>query len=141
MVKTGDFRAIFCRNRQNGRKKHPYSVRRLITYTIPSNVTKLDDHCFSYCFHLRDIRGLERVTEFGRDCFLCCYSFSIEDYPRLKEKKTFVYGHENNLLNPTEIKQLERWSNLKYGETIFDSNKHTWYRKNSEFNGKIIGKK
>ena len=38
-------------------------------------------------------------------------------------------------------KQLEEWTNLKIGETIFDSDHDDWSINTSVFNDKIIGRK
>ena len=41
----------------------------LTSYTIPTNVTKLDDSCFANCKELTEIQGLEHVMEIGKNCF------------------------------------------------------------------------
>ena len=44
------------------------------------------------------------------------------------------------MLEMNEIKQIEKWTNKKLGEIIFDSNIHSWKRNTSILDSKIIGK-
>ena len=37
-----------------------------------------------------------------------------------------------------QIQQLEQWTNLKYGETIFDSDVDNWLINETDFDDKII---
>ena len=58
----------------------------LKSFTIPSNVTKLGNHCFTGCDYLKDIHGFDRIKEIGRGCFNECASLDLTRYPKLLEK-------------------------------------------------------
>ena len=47
----------------NGKEK-----AKLTSYTIPTNVTKINDYCFTKCKELTEIKGLEQIKEFGKEC-------------------------------------------------------------------------
>ena len=61
----------------------------LTTYTIPTNVTKLNNHCFANCENLTEIKGLEQIKEFGKYCFDGCPKLSkkeISNYQTMQTK-------------------------------------------------------
>ena len=51
------------------KKFNGQEVKPLETFTIPSNITKLSDYCFSNCLEVKEINGLEQIKEFGKYCF------------------------------------------------------------------------
>ena len=46
--------------------------KQLKNYTIPTNVTKINDYCFVNCKELTEIKGIEQIKEFGNNCFINC---------------------------------------------------------------------
>ena len=46
--------------------------KQLRRYTIPTNVTKINNYCFVNCKELTEIKGIERIKEFGNNCFINC---------------------------------------------------------------------
>ena len=51
----------------------------LTSYTIPTNVTKINDYCFANCKELTEIKGLEYIKEFKRGCFINCNKLNSND--------------------------------------------------------------
>ena len=88
------------------------------SYTIPSNVTKINDYCFANSSHLTEIKGLEQIKEYGKGCFFNCQLLNKENYLSIEE------NHQQYLkqfLDENEIKQLEEWTSKKCFDIVFDS--------------------
>ena len=120
------------------KKVNDKEMKPLETFTIPSNVTKLSDYCFSNCESLTEIKGLEHVKEIGKGCFMNCPKLNKEQYPEIKQN---VNNYLNELFSQQEQKQLEEWTGLKCNDIIFDSNKDNCSQYISELNERILGKK
>ena len=64
----------------------------LTSYTIPTNVTKLNNNCFIKCRQLTEIKGLEQIKEFEKGCFFGCNKLNLDQYPQLKEMKEYLFS-------------------------------------------------
>ena len=107
----------------------------LLSYHIPSFVTKLNDYCFANCQKLEQISNLEQIKSFGKGCFMNC--------PLLhKHQSSFLLENIRNQCNLTDsqITQLEEWTSLKLTDVIFDSDIDNWSKHSSVFNDRIIKK-
>ena len=105
------------------KKVNDKEIAKLTSYTIPSNVTKLNDYCFANCKELIEIKGLEQIKEFGTGCFMNCPKLDKEQYTKVKQN---IEEYLNECINKKEIQQLEKWTSLKCSEVIFDSNVDNW---------------
>ena len=113
------------------------SIDPLISYSIPSNVTKLSDYCFANSHSLKQLEGIDQIKEFGKCCFSPRMKDILEPLNLSKEEKLFImYG-----LKQSEINQLEEWTNLSLDTILFDSIIDNWSENDSDLNDKIIGKK
>ena len=101
------------------KKVNDKEIAKLTSYTIPSNVTKLNDYCFANCEELTEIQGLDQSKVFGKGCFMNCQKLDKEQYPQVKQN---IEEYLNELINEKEKKQLEEWTSLKCSDIVFDSN-------------------
>ena len=105
--------------------------KQLESYTIPSNVTKLNDYCFAWCTQLQQLNGIERIKEIGNRCSIgCC----------LKIGKQYPVNYLQQFKLPKHY-HLEEWTNLECNEIIFDSMKDNWSMKTNNLNDKIKKRK
>ena len=109
----------------------------LITFTLPSEVTKLSDHCFANCEELSEIKGIENIKEIGKGCFLNCPKLDRKQYPEV-QKNVDEYFKEK--MTEKEMKQLEKWTKLKCKDILFDSEVDNWGIHTSQFNERIFEK-
>lgn len=63
----------------------------------------------------------------------------LKEYKKLKELNNST-NQMNEIISEKQKKQLEDWTNLKYGEILYDSNIH-YFNDNEGFYKMIIGKK
>ena len=110
----------------------------LTSYTIPTNVTKLNDYCFSNCQELTEIKGIEEIKEYGKGCFINCPKLNKEEYPQVKQNNE---EYLNEKIKEKDQKQLEEWTGLKCSDILFDSVIDNWSEYTSVLNDRIIGKK
>ena len=120
------------------KKVNGTEIAKLTTYTIPTNITKLNDYCFANCNELIEIKGIEQIKEFGKGCFMNCYKLNKEQYPQVKHNNE---EYLNEFINEKEQKQLEEWTELKCSEVIFNSDVDNWSDSVSMLKVRIIGKK
>ena len=92
-------------------------LQQLTSYTIPSNVTKLNDYCFANCSELTEIKGLEQIKEFGKGCFMNCPKLDKEQYPQVKQN---VEEYLNKCINEKQQKQFEEFTLLKCSDILFN---------------------
>ena len=93
---------------------------KLFSFTIPTNVTKLSDYCFSNCNELEILYGIENIKMFGKNCFFNCnkLNYKIDNN---------VFGYSNNY-----ISIIEKWTGLHCYELLFDSDIHNWSHGNND---------
>ena len=120
--------------RLNGKE---FKCKPLETFTIPSNITKLSDYCFTNCNQLSEIKGLENVKEIGFGCFINCDKLDRNKYPIVENKNK---EYLNETVKEKHQKQLEEWTLLKCSDIIFDSKINSWSVNSSEFIQQILGK-
>ena len=123
---------------QSIKKVNNQEIKPLETFTIPTNVTKLSEYCFANCQELTEIKGLENIKEIGKGCFYRCNKMNQEEYPEVKKN---IDQYFNQLLTRKEKKQLEKWTDLKCSDILFDSNIDDWDINTSVLNERIIGNK
>ena len=62
----------------------------------------------------------------------------MSDLKMIHEREEIINNH--NILDEDEIKQIEVWTNKKYGEVLFDSNVDNWNLNTSTLQKKILNK-
>ena len=97
-------------------RKQIITLKQLTTYTIPSEVTKVDDYCFAKCDNLKELKGLEHVEEIGLGCFHYCPQLSKEQYPIVQHNIKHHYD-----LSDYQIQRLEDWTGLTCSQIVFHS--------------------
>ena len=120
------------------RTVNKFEIKPLETYTIPTNVTKLSDYCFSNCEDLIEIKGLEHVKEIGKGCFINCLLSNRDQYPQVKQN---IEEYLNTILEEQYRKRLEEWTGLHCFDILFDSDVDDWSRETSVLHYRIIGRK
>ena len=45
-------------------------LKSMTSFTIPSNITKLENNCFAKCSQLTNIEALENIKEFGNSSLI-----------------------------------------------------------------------
>ena len=114
------------------------TINHLREFTIPSQITKLDDYCFAYCNHLSKLNGIEHIQLFRKGCFLYCSKLNRIEYPIIERS---IHKQLKRYITKDEITQLEKWTNLKCNDIIFNTDNDHWLHESSELNRRIIGKK
>ena len=95
-----------------------HKIEFLEEFTIPENVTSIDNLCFESLMKLSEIKNLENITQFGISCFIKTPSLDRKKYPMID---TANIQYEFPLLNENEIKQIEEWTGLTISSLLVDS--------------------
>ena len=104
----------------------------LITFTIPSYVTKISDYCFAHCNDLTRIEISDKIKSIGKGCFMDC---DLVDY---KTNSKIVESFEKQLLlTKTQRHQIEDWCDKEIDMIIFDSDIDNWSMRTSTFDEKL----
>ena len=109
----------------------------LKSVTIPTQITKLNQYCFSDSEQLSSIQGLEHVKKIEFGNFFNCKKLDIRTNSILSnwyDKLTLSY------FNYEELNYLENLCALSCDEIIFDSYFDNWSQNHSILNERIIGK-
>ena len=98
-----------------------YSYSDSLSFSIPTQVTKLSDYCFINWKNRKVIKGLERIKEFG-NCSL--NDIALDSEYSLYETEDIwkaIYG-----IDQQHRKQLEQWTQGTFDAVIFDTNVDDW---------------
>ena len=116
-------------------------INHLKQYTIPSNVTKLNDFCFANCEQMKQIKGIEQIKEFGKGCFINCPKLNKNNLPQTKQLIQNTFEYLKSIITVDQIKHLRKWTGLQCVDIIFDSQNDHWEFERKILNERIIGKK
>ena len=115
----------------NGKK---VKWKELTSYSIPSNIMKIDDYCFANCTKLTSLQHIEEIKHFGIGCFHRCEQFKKDDYPNvLQNDKAYI----ETFLSKTIQQQFFEWTGLLCGDILFNSDIDHWSEQTSVLNERI----
>ena len=102
---------------------------------LPSKITSLPPRCFAYCSSLTKLEGLDQIQSIGIECFKDCHK-------ELNIPKYLIDREEDipEILNEKQKELIEKWSNMKFDEIIFDSNVDDWSIGTSVFDKKLLNR-
>ena len=115
--------------------KKKFHKKQLQTFTIPSDITKINDLCFANCQQLSKLKRIENIKEFGKGCFMNCIL--------LKQHYNTIFNsiskHQLSLTE-NQLNQLETWTDLHFDSILFDTDCDLW-ENSTILNERIVGKK
>ena len=93
----------------------------------------LPEYCFSFCKQLKEIEGIDIITRFGKGCFYNTprVQFIPEHILKSSERERL------NCINKYKNK-LERMTNMKFGNVLFDTDVDNWLIQYSTFDKDIL---
>ena len=75
-------------------------IHNLLSYTIPSTVTRLSNYCFAHCDKLFEIIGLDQIKTCGVGCFYNCSNLSNYSHKLIAENRQ---NHINSIIDNSDV--------------------------------------